>query len=82
MQMRKAAVSIGANIAEGCGRATTPDTLRFFQTSFSSATELLHHLITSADLKFLTPDQFKELDERLDSVRRKIAKFMRRLRGD
>jgi len=81
-QMRDAVVSIGANIAEGCGRATRPDTLRFFQMSFSSATELLHHLITSSDLKFLNASQFRELDERLDSVRRKIAKFMGRLRGE
>ena len=81
-QMRDAAVSIGANIAEGCGRGTRPDTLRFFQMSCSSATELLHHLITSADLEFLSSIQFKELDERLDSVRRKIANFMKRLRGD
>src|SRR5262245_51790966 len=33
-QMRAAAVSIGANLAEGCGRATRADTLRFFQMSF------------------------------------------------
>ena len=32
-QMRAAMISIGANMAEGCGRATRPDTLRFFQMS-------------------------------------------------
>ena len=81
-QMREAVVSIGANIAEGCGRGSRADTLRFFQMSFSSATELLHHLITSLDLEFLNATQFAELDERLDSIRRKIAKFMTRLRGE
>jgi four helix bundle protein len=80
-QMRRAVVSIGANIAEGCGRATVPDTLRFFQTSFGSCTELLHHLITASDLGFLSAEQFAELDERLESVRRKLAKLMKRLRG-
>ena len=69
-QMPDAVVSIGANIAEGCGRRTRPDTLRFFQMAFSSATELLHHLITSSDLEFLNSVQFAELDERLDSIRR------------
>lgn len=81
-QMRDAVVSIGANIAEGCGRGTRPDTLRFFQMSFSSGTELLLHLITSSDLEFLGPNDFKELDNRLDSIRRKIARFMTRLRGE
>jgi four helix bundle protein len=80
-QMRDAVVSIGANIAEGCGRGSTADTLRFFQMSFSSNTELLHHLITSMDLEFLDSTKFAELDERLDSIRRKLATFMRRLRG-
>jgi len=38
--------------------------------AFSSATELLHHLITSSDLEFPNSVQFAELDERLDSIRR------------
>jgi four helix bundle protein len=80
-QMRDAVVSIGANIAEGCGRGTRADTRRFFQMSFSSNTELLHHLITSLDLEFLNSDEFKELDQQVDSIRRKLAKFMSRLRG-
>lgn len=80
-QMRDAVVSIGANIAEGCGRGSRADTLRFFQMSFGSATELLHHLITASDLGFLAADDFRELDTRLDAIRRKIAKFMARLRG-
>jgi four helix bundle protein len=80
-QMRDAVVGIGANIAEGCGRGTIPDTLRFFQYSFGSNTELLHHFITSSDLGFLTGPQFTELDERLESIRRKTSRFMSRLRG-
>ena len=79
-QMRTAAVSIGANLAEGCGRATRADTLRFFQMSFGSATELLHHLIIAADLGFVPQDTYLELDQHLESVRRQIAGFMRRLR--
>jgi len=79
-QMRSAAVSIGANIAEGCGRGSRADTLRFFQMSFGSAVELLHHLITSMDLGFLTEKQFDELEAVLGSVRRMIAGFMSRLR--
>ena len=80
-QVRDAAISIGANIAEGCGRGTRPDTLRYFQIAFSSATEVLHHLITAQDLGYLTDAQFAILDARLDSVRRMLAGFMRRLRG-
>lgn len=80
-QMRRAVVRIGACIAEGCGRRTTKDTLHFFQMSFSSATELLHHLITSLDLGFLTQAQFDELDTKLLEIRKMLASLMKKLRG-
>jgi four helix bundle protein len=81
-QLRRAVVSIGANIAEGCGRGSDADSLRFLQMSFSSATEALHHLITASDLGFLNDRDFTELDGRLESVRRMLAGFMRKLRGE
>jgi len=80
-QMRTAMISIGANMAEGCGRGTRADTLRFFQMSFGSATELLHHLLTALDLGFLNEGKFVELDARLEKIRRMTAGFMRRLRA-
>ncbi|MEX2179503.1 MAG: four helix bundle protein [Gemmatimonadaceae bacterium] len=80
-QMRSAVVSIGSNIAEGCGRGSTADTLRFFQMAFGSTTELLHQLITSGDLGFLAEDQLRHLDAGLETVRRKLAALMRRLRA-
>lgn len=81
-QMRRAVVSFGSGIAEGCGRGSTADTLRFFQMSFSSSTELLHHLITSFDLTFLTEEQFAELDRDLEVIRRKHARLMAKLRRE
>jgi four helix bundle protein len=80
-QMRTAAVSIGANIAEGCGRGSRADTLRFLQMAFASAVELLHHLITSLDLGFLTPSEFEEMENKLDPIRRMLASLMARLRS-
>ncbi|HJQ19516.1 MAG TPA: four helix bundle protein [Gemmatimonadaceae bacterium] len=79
-QMRRAAVSIGSCIAEGCGRGSRPDTLRFFQMAFSSATELLHQLITSLDLQFISAEDFAVYDEELEIIRRKLANLMKRLR--
>src|SRR5688572_21964817 len=63
-QMRSAVVSIGANVAEGCGRGSRPDTIRFLQIAFGSSVELLHHFITSADLGFLPPEDFAVLDRK------------------
>jgi four helix bundle protein len=80
-QLRRSVMRIGACIAEGCGRRTRADTLHFFQMAFSSATEVLHHLITAADLGFITALQFEELEGKLGAVRRMIAGFMKKLGG-
>ncbi len=79
-QMRSAVVSTGANIAEGCGRGSRADTLRFLQIAFGSSVELLHHLITSVDLGFLSPSDFDALDRKNESVRRMLVRLMDRLR--
>ena len=49
-QMRRAAVSVGSNIAEGESRYTNKDKLNFFIQSRSSAAELQSHLLLVADL--------------------------------
>ena len=79
-QMRRCTVRIGACMAEGCGRRTTKDTLHFLQMSFSSATELLHHLITSSDLGFLPAAQFELLDAKLLEIRKMLTSLMKRMR--
>ena len=79
-QMRRCTVGIGAAIAEGCGRGSRKDTLRFFQIGFGSSTELLHHLITSLDLGFLNQQQFEALDQTLLEVRKMLASLMKKIR--
>ncbi len=54
-QMRRAAVSIPANIAEGYGRRKAQDKARFYNISRGSAEELKYHLILAKDLGYL-PD--------------------------
>ncbi len=65
-QMRRASVSVAANIAEGFGRWSPKDRARFYEMSKSSAEELRHYLILSRDLEYLRPDG--ALDDRLDAV--------------
>jgi len=80
-QMRRAVIAIGSSIAEGCGRGSTADTLRFFQMSFGSSVELLHQLITANDLGFLSDTVFAELDTESEIVRRKLARLMAKLKA-
>ena len=48
-QLRRATVSIPANIAEGCGRRTYDDFARFMDYAMASASEVEHHLLLAAD---------------------------------
>ena len=52
-QMRRAAISVSANIAEGFGRRMPKDKVRFYTISASSAVELRYYLLLSKDLGFL-----------------------------
>ncbi len=53
-QMRRAAVSICSNLAEGSGRTTKKDQAHFYSMSYSSLMELLNQLLISVDLNFMT----------------------------
>lgn len=51
-QLRRATVSIGANLAEGCGRRTSTELARFVRIAMGSASELDYHPLLSRDLGF------------------------------
>jgi four helix bundle protein len=53
LQMRRAAVSIGSNIAEGTSRKSAKDQAHFSTMAYSSTIELLNDMILSNDLQFL-----------------------------
>ena len=61
-QMRRAAVSISANIAEGYGRRTDKELLHFLYISLGSASELETLLIISRELLLINNENFESLN--------------------
>ncbi len=57
-QMRRAALSIASNIAEGTSRTSLKDQAHFSTISYSSTIELLNQLIIAKDLGFIDDDLF------------------------
>ena len=62
-QTRRAAGSIGANLAEGCGRWGEAELARFLQIAMGSASELQNHLRLAKDLGFLSPPTMYRLKD-------------------
>ncbi len=79
-QMRRIAVSIPTNIAEGCGRNTDADLNRFFDIAKGSAFELETLVILSTDLDFLSQEELIRFDKKLNEIQRMIFGFKNSLK--
>ena len=80
-QIRRAASSVPANIAEGCGRGGK-DLARFCRIAVGSASELQYHLLLAKDLKFLSEENYIHLHSAANEVERKLTVFVERLTAD
>lgn len=85
-QMRRAAASVGANIAEGFGRFHFKDKMKFYQQARGSLVELENHIILATDLKYMNENQKEKLMKKSDitiqeinglikSINNQITKF-------
>ena len=79
-QSRRAAISIGANIAEGCARVTPRDFAKFLNISYASASELENHMILARDIRVIGPREFRAVSQQIDEVRRMLTGLIRRVR--
>lgn len=81
-QLRRAASSIPANIAEGCGRQGDAELARFVQIAMGSASELEYHLLLSKDLNYITADTYNPLHQQTIEVKRMLTSFLQKLRAE
>ena len=79
-QIRRAMVSIPSNIAEGCGKNSTPDFARFLDMALGSAFELETQLIVSENLGFVNSKDLQPLLEELTQIQKMINKYNQALR--
>jgi four helix bundle protein len=79
-QIRRSAVSIMANIAEGYGRRTNKEFANFLIIAHGSAAETQSHLYIALDLKYISPEMFKELYDLLDEISRMTMTLCQHLR--
>ncbi len=81
-QLRRAAVSIPANIAEGCGRSGEPELARFLRIALGSASELEYHIILSTDLCYLSKSAGHDLNKKVTDVKRMLTSLIQKLTAE
>lgn len=75
-QLRRSAVSVCANIAEGCGRRSDGEFVRFLQISRGSASELEYHLLLCRDLGLMNESAHANLERKLAEVQRMLTSLV------
>jgi four helix bundle protein len=76
-QMRRAAVSVTANLAEGYGRFSYQENIQFCRQSRGSVYELRDHLTTALDAGYITADDYKKYELQAVSVLRLVNGYIR-----
>lgn len=79
-QLRRAAVSVPTNIAEGCGRGSDADFKRFVQMAFGSASEAEYLIFLSFELGYIGVNEFTLLNEQVISIKKMMASLINKLK--
>ncbi len=72
-QIRRAAVSVTANIAEGCGRYSLKEKIHFIGISFGSLMEVFSELQTALDLGYITETSLERLRPQFIQISRMLS---------
>ena len=72
-QLRRAVVSVPSNIAEGSGRVSTKEKIRFIEIAYGSLTETLCLLDIAHDLNYISDEEFISEKERINLIGKQLS---------
>lgn len=81
-QIRRAGVSIAANIVEGTGRGTDAEMIRYLNMAQGSAAELDYLFLLAQDLGYISANEYEQLSGGAKAVRRMLTSFVRKLKAN
>lgn len=79
-QIRRAVLSISANIAEGSGSNSNADFRNFLNIAVRSIFELVSHLYIAKSRKYISKDQYKDLYLKLEDLAKQINALKKQLK--
>lgn len=80
-QMRRAAVSVTSNIAEGFGRHGYKERIQFYYLAQGSLTELKNQLLIAKDIHYITEQEFTSLAEQSNTTHRLLQGLISKSRS-
>ena len=72
-QIRRAAVSITSNIAEGMGRVSEIDKLHFIEFAFGSLYETMSQIEIALDLEYITQEEYNDVENQVTQIARMLS---------
>ncbi len=81
-QLRRASVSVPANIAEACGRRSNREMAKFLQIGMGSASEMEYGLLLARDLGYLEGTAYVSLQASVTEVEKMLGSLLRKVRAD
>ena len=72
-QIRRAAVSITSNIAEGMGRVSEKDKLHFIEFAFGSLYETMSQIEIALDLEYITQEEYNDVENQVTQIARMLS---------
>lgn len=80
-QLRRAAISIPSNIAEGCGRQSDKEAIHFFFIARGSLYELETQVYLALDLAYLTEEEMIMINQQIEACKKLLNGFIRYFRS-
>jgi four helix bundle protein len=80
-QMRRSAVSIPSNVAEGSGRGSDADFGRFLVIAMGSSSELEYQLLLARDLGYVESGAHQTVEALVKEVKKMLAALIKRVQG-
>lgn len=79
-QMRRAAVSVASNIAEGAGRQTKKEFINFLHVAQGSLSELDTQLVIATRLEYVPADIYKEIENKIEAISKMLTGLIKSLK--
>jgi len=80
-QMRMASFSIPSNIAEGCGKYSSPDFANFLNIALGSSNESEYFLLLSKDLNYISEEKYFEMEKSINEIKAMLISLINKVRN-